>query len=88
MTKKLNKTELKKEINLFFKEINFKSPKEIKRIKKVAKKINFPLKEKRKLFCNKCFSPKINLKIKIKKGFKRIKCEKCEKISRWKINSS
>jgi len=45
---------------------------------------NIPLKEKRKLFCKKCYSP--NLKIKsIKNRIKTIECLKCEKISRWKI---
>ena len=85
---KLNKKGLKKEMLLFFKEIDSKSPKEIQKVKKVAMKINFPLKEKRKLFCDKCFSPHLASKVKIKKGFKIIKCKKCGKVSRWKINSS
>ena len=83
--KKPSKTEAKKQIEEFFKKIEDKSPKEIKKIKKLAMNCKIPLKEKRKLFCKKCFSSHKNSSIRIKKGLIRIKCGACDYISRWKI---
>ena len=83
--KKTSKTEAKKEIDEFFKDIKNKSPKEIKKIKRLAMSKKIPLKEKRKLFCKKCLSPYKNPKIRIKNKIKSIKCENCGYISRWKI---
>lgn len=85
MKSKLSKTEAKKEIEEFFLEIQNKNPKEIKKIKRLAMRYNIPLKEKRKLFCKKClaaFSGKE--KIRIKDNKKRIECENCGYLSRWK----
>ena len=87
--KKISKTETEKIINKFFSEIKDKSPKEIKKIKKLVMNQNLPLKEKRKLFCKYCLNPysgKENVRIKNK--IKRVECSHCKKISRWKINSS
>jgi len=97
--KTFSKTEAKKQIQEFFKNIKNKTPrlsqvrssssesqaKEIKKIKKLAMKYNLPLKEKRKLFCKKCFTPYINPKIRIKNKKKIITCKECGYISRWKI---
>ena len=89
MKTKISKTELVQEVKNFFSEIKNKSPKEIKKIKKLAMNQNLPLKEKRKLFCKYCLNPysgKENVRIKNK--IKRVECSHCKKISRWKINSS
>ncbi len=88
MTKKLSKTEVKKEIEEFFKNIKDKSPKQIKKIKRLAMKHNIKLGQKRKLFCKKCFSPYKSPKIRIKNQTKKIECGHCGNISRFKINSS
>jgi RNase P subunit RPR2 len=82
----MKKEEIKKEIDEFFKNIEEKNPKEIKKIKRLAMKHNLPLREKRKLFCKKCFSPYSgNEKIRIKNKIKIIKCTCCEGVSRWKV---
>jgi len=83
--KKLSKTEAKKQIENFFKNIKNKSQKEIEKIKKLAMSKKIPLKEKRKLFCKKCLSPYKNPKIRIKNKIKSITCENCGYISRWKV---
>jgi len=85
--KKISKTEAKEIIEDFFKNINDKSPLEIKKIKKIAMSKNIPLKEKRKLFCKKCLMPYKNPKIRIKNKLKSITCENCGHTSRWKIKS-
>lgn len=69
----------------FFKEIKNKTSKEIKKIKKLAMSKNLHLKEKRKLFCKKCFHPYKNPKIRIKNRIKSLTCENCGNVSRWKI---
>jgi RNase P subunit RPR2 len=88
MRKKLDRKKAKEEIELFFREISKKRPKEIKKIKVLARKINFPLKDKRKLFCQNCFTPYLLSKIRIKNHKKIIECKKCKYLSRFKINSS
>ncbi len=85
---KLSKTEAKEQIQKFLKDIKDKTPKEIKKIKKLSMKYNIPLKDLRKTFCKKCFSPYKNSKTRIKNKIKSITCENCEYVSRWKINSS
>ncbi|MFA4952627.1 MAG: hypothetical protein WC584_00215 [Candidatus Pacearchaeota archaeon] len=85
MNKKLSKTEALKEIENFFKDIQGKTPKEIKKIKKLAMSYNIPLKEKRKLFCKKCFAIYKNPKIRIKNKMKSVTCENCGNVGRWKI---
>ncbi len=85
MKKELSKGQIKKEIENFFSIIKNKNPKEIKKAKKLAMKYKFPLKEKRKFFCKKCYSAYRNPKLKIKKGFKKIICENCGSQSRWKL---
>lgn len=87
MKKTLSKKQAKEEIENFFKNIQNKTPKEIKKIKRLAMSYNIPLKEKRKLFCNKCFSVYRKPQIRIKNNKKIIKCENCENISKWKIKN-
>ena len=86
MIKNLSKTEAKKIIEKFFKNIKDKNPKEVKKIKRFAMRYNILLKEKRKLFCKKCyvvFNAK-NSETRIKKGKKIIRCLNCKNINRWK----
>jgi len=84
--KKVSKTEAEKQIKEFFLEINKKSPKEIKKIKKLAMSHNIQLKELRKKFCKKCYSP--NLKVKsIKNKIKTVECKDCGNFMKWKIKT-
>ena len=81
---KKSKEEARKEIDEFFSDIKNKTPKEIKKIKKLGMHYNIQLKDKRKKFCKKCNSPKLKT-LNIKKGVKRVKCETCGFISRYKL---
>lgn len=82
--KEISKTEAKKEIEEFFNRINEKTKEEIRKIKKLASHNKIRLKEKRKLFCKYCFSPKLSV-LSIKNKIKRIKCNGCGKESGWVI---
>lgn len=85
--KKLSKTEAEKEIKKLFSEIKDKTPKDIKKIKKLAMGYNIQLKEFRKRFCKKCYSS--NLKIKsIKNKTKAVECKNCGNLMKWKIKLS
>jgi RNase P subunit RPR2 len=84
--KKLSKTEVEKEIKEFFENIENKSAKDVKKIKKLAMSQNIPLKELRKKFCKKCYSP-LKGKINIYKKIKKITCENCGNLTRWKIKN-
>jgi len=82
----LSKTQASEKIEKFFSDIKNKTPKEIKKIKRLAMKHNLPLKEKRKLFCKKCYvSFSGKEKTRIKKGKKIIVCSGCGYVSRWKL---
>ncbi len=83
MKKTLLKSGAEKQIKGFFKNIKDKTPKEVKKIKRLAMAYNLPLKEKRKLFCKKCFAPYKNPKIRIKNKVKLVKCEGCGYLGRW-----
>jgi predicted Zn finger-like uncharacterized protein len=85
MKKTLSKKEAKKKIEEFFLEVKNKTPKEIKKMKKLAMNYNIPLKEKRKLFCKNCYSIYKNSKIRIKNKLKIVKCSNCNHVSRIKI---
>ena len=80
--KKLSKTEAEKEIR----DIENKTPKEIKKIKRLAMRHNIKLGELRKKFCKKCFSTKLKI-ISIKNKIKKIGCESCGNVARWKMKS-
>jgi len=84
METKLSKQETEKKINEIFS--NNPNLEEIKKTKKLAMSKNIKLGKLRKKFCKKCCSlfNSNNSKIRIKKGFKIIKC-KCGYISRYKI---
>jgi len=83
--KKFSKTEVEKKIKDFFENIENKTPKEVKKIKKLAMSQNISLKDFRKKFCKKCFSPLENSKIRIKNGIKSVECKNCGFVNRWKI---
>jgi RNase P subunit RPR2 len=85
MKEKLSKTEVKKEIEEFFENIKTRTPREIKKIKKLAMKHSIKLGSLRKKFCKKCFSHYKNSKTRIKNKIKSVVCENCGYISRWKI---
>jgi RNase P subunit RPR2 len=83
--KKLNKIQTKEKIKLFFADIQNKSPKEVAKMKRLAMKQNIQLKDLKKTFCKKCFTPYKNPKIRIKKGIKSATCQECNYTARWKI---
>ena len=85
MKKTISKADAKKQIEKFLKNLKDKSPKEVKKIKKLAMNYNIPLKDKRKLFCGKCLNPHKNPSIRVKNGLIRINCGECGHTSRWKI---
>lgn len=85
--KKSSKKETQKEIEKFFSDVQSKTPKEIKKVKKLAMSQNIKLGDKRKLFCKKCFSPYMNSEIRTRKGIKTVKCGKCGYVSRYKISN-
>jgi len=82
---KIPKSEAKKQIQEFFSNIKDKSPKDIKKIKRLAMKHNIQLKELRKSFCKKCLMSYKNPKIRVKDEIKTTTCENCGYASRWKI---
>ena len=63
------------------------SPKEIKKAKKLAMGKNIKLGILRKKFCKKCLSffNSENHEVRIKKGFKIVKCKKCNYVTRYKL---
>jgi RNase P subunit RPR2 len=85
MPKKISRTEAKKQIEEFFLNIKGKTPKEVKKIKKLAMGFNLPLKEKRKTFCKKCLSLYKVKKIRIRNKIKSVVCGNCGYVSRWRI---
>ncbi len=84
--KKISKTEAEKQIQEFFKNINDKTPKEVKKIKKLAMSKNIKLGEKKKLFCKKCLMPYKNPKTRIKNEMKIIVCGDCGSLCRIKLS--
>jgi len=86
LMKKLSKSEAAKQVEEFFSNIKDKTPKEVKKIKRLAANSNIRLREKRKLFCKKCLEPYKNPKVRINKGIKSVECGNCGYVARWKIN--
>lgn len=83
--KKLTKSEAEEKIQEFFKNLQEKTPEEIKRVKILAAKHNIKLGELKKRFCKKCYSFFKNPEIRIREGKKIVKCKNCGGVSRWKI---
>ena len=85
MVKKISQSKAKKQIQEFFSDIKDKTPKDVKKIKRLAMKKNIHLKELRKKFCKKCFISYKNPKIRIKNKIKTTTCENCGYIMKYKI---
>jgi len=86
MAKKKNREEIKKEIVDFFENIESKTPKDIKKIKKKAMSINFKLRNLRKKFCKNCYTVfPYNTVRNIKNKNMVIRCRKCRYMSKWKL---
>lgn len=82
---KLTKSRAEEEIKeAFSKKL---SPKEIKKIKRLAMKHNIKLGKLRKRFCKKCFSTELRVKS-VKKGIKSVECKNCGYVSKWRIKTS
>ena len=84
---KLTKKEAYKKVDDLFKQGNFK-PWQVKKIKRLAMKYNLKLGDRKKKFCEKCFSDLEKGKVRIKKQFKTAECLKCGHKNRWKIKLS
>ena len=76
--KKATKKEILKEVK------RAKSASDYKKVKKKAMHSSVKLGKERKNFCKYCFSP-LKGRLRIKKGIKSVKCEKCGKTNRWKL---
>ena len=77
----------KQEIQEKIKNVFLKNPtkEEIRKIKKLASSKNIKLGEYKKRFCKKCYSLfNSESQIRIKKGFKTIKC-RCGYVSKYKM---
>jgi RNase P subunit RPR2 len=83
--KKVSKLEVQEKVKKFFSDITNKTPKDVKKIKRLAMRYNISLRNSRKKFCKKCFNPFVKPKTRIKKDIKTIACETCGYVSRWKI---
>ena len=85
MKSKLSRKESEEKIkNAFSKNL---SPKEIKKLKRLAMNKKIRLGNLKQRFCKKCYLlfNSNNSEIRIKKGFKAIKCKECSHISRYKL---
>jgi RNase P subunit RPR2 len=85
--KNLSKTETREKILEFFSNIGEKSPKEVKKIKRLAMRSNLALGELRKKFCKKCLVPYTKPKTRIKNKTKSVTCRECGHVARWKIKN-
>ena len=85
MKPNLSKSEIEEKIKHVFS--GNPSPDEIRKIKKLAMSKNIKLGELRKRFCKKCYAlfNSSNSEIRIKRGFKTVKCKECGFVSRWRI---
>jgi RNase P subunit RPR2 len=84
MKTELSRKQAEEKIENFFKEIDKKTPEQVRKMKRLAMHYKIKLKDKRKLFCKYCYSSKLRVKS-IKKGMKSVECQNCRKIMRWKI---
>ena len=85
MKKELSKKEAEKQIEEFFSDLKDKTPKQVKKIKKLAMAYNIKLGEKRKMFCKKCLTPYTDFGIRVKNGMIIMTCGNCGYKSRWKV---
>ena len=85
MKKKISKSQAKEEIEHFFEHIKEKTPKEIKKIKRLAMQHNIKLGNKKRSYCTKCFHPYIEPSIRIKNDRTKVICEYCGHVAKWKF---
>ncbi|MEK6884035.1 MAG: hypothetical protein AABY22_30680 [Nanoarchaeota archaeon] len=87
MKDKISKQEAVRKIDDFFSNLDRKTGKEIKKIKRFSMHYHISLNKYKSLYCKKCFSVfnAGNSEIRIKKGFKIVKCKKCGNIQRKRI---
>jgi len=85
MKSKLSKKETEEKIKEIFS--NNPTPNEIKKARRLAMNKKIRLGGLKKKFCKKCYSlfNSENSEIRIKKGFKIIKCNVCGQINRHKL---
>lgn len=83
MKSDLSKYQAEDKIESFFKKDSF-TPKELKKIKRLAMKYKIKLKDKRKRFCKKCLS-QLKGKTRISKTHKTIICQVCNYGNKFKI---
>lgn len=86
MKKDFSKKDALREIEHFFRHIKEKTPREVKKIKRLAMKYNIKLGNKKRLFCKKCLHPYIAPSIRIKNGYVHIGCEFCNHVAKWKLH--
>jgi RNase P subunit RPR2 len=87
--KEISKTEAREKIKNFFLNIKQKSPKDFKKIKRIAMRYKISLKEYKSLFCKKCLIPySREEKIRIKNKIKIVECENCGYRLRKNLTSS
>ncbi len=84
MKKTLSKQEVQNRIDEIFKKLYF-TPKELKKIKRLAMKYKIKLKDKRKRFCKKCLS-QLKGKTRISKTHKTIVCQICNYRNKFKLS--
>jgi len=72
---KINKIEVKKKIEEFFKRKDF-TPEQLKKVKRIAMKFNIKIGDYRRSFCKKCLNP-LSGKITLTKTHKTITCKRC-----------
>lgn len=84
MKSKVNKTEVKKKIEEFFKRKDF-APEQLKKVKRIAMKFNIKLRDYRKSFCKKCLNP-LSGKTSITKTNKTVVCRHCGFRNKIRIN--
>ena len=83
MKTKLSKSQAEQKIKEFFEKNKFISE-EMKKIKRLAMKLNIKLGDYKRKFCKKCLS-QLKGKTRIKKVSKTIECEKCGFKNRFKM---
>lgn len=85
MKNKLSKKEIEEQIKKIFSKKS--KPEEIKKLKRLVMSENIKLGILKRKFCKKCYSlfDSKSSEIRVKKGFKIIKCKNCKNIRKWKI---
>jgi len=85
MKKKQSKNKAKEIINQFFEQVREKTPKEVKKIKRLAMQHNIKLGGKKRAYCSKCLRPYIEPSIRIKNDRVYTTCGFCSHVAKWKF---